>query len=208
LLVEGPSVLGLEEATAIDRRNAAATLEEGLAETIKDSGVDIASLARLVSAAFDRAALEIDAGRDSAQTRTAMLWLLRRLLGDQSLYGLPESKTGWLLAKANPLIHWSGRSDSNTRLLAPHASALPGCATPRAFDYSICRPIPIHPSRPAHSSRSSSIAAIRSARVARTSVSARVWIGSTGGRSASRPRTLGASSPRRLRAPLIVKPCS
>lgn len=84
LLVEGPSVLGLEEATAIDRRNAAATLEEGLAETIKDSGVDIASLARLVSAAFDRAALEIDAGRDSAQTRTAMLWLLRRLLGDQS----------------------------------------------------------------------------------------------------------------------------
>src|SRR5690606_21590205 len=26
---------------------------------------------------------------------------------------------------------WSGRSDSNTRPLAPHASALPGCATPR-----------------------------------------------------------------------------
>jgi hypothetical protein len=29
------------------------------------------------------------------------------------------------------LIHWSGRSDSNTRPLAPHASTLPGCATPR-----------------------------------------------------------------------------
>lgn len=26
---------------------------------------------------------------------------------------------------------WSGRSDSNTRPLAPHASALPDCATPR-----------------------------------------------------------------------------
>jgi hypothetical protein len=26
---------------------------------------------------------------------------------------------------------WSGRLDSNQRPLAPHASALPGCATPR-----------------------------------------------------------------------------
>ena len=29
------------------------------------------------------------------------------------------------------LIYWSGRRDSNSRPLAPHASALPGCATPR-----------------------------------------------------------------------------
>jgi hypothetical protein len=28
-------------------------------------------------------------------------------------------------------IDWSGRQDSNLRPLAPHASALPGCATPR-----------------------------------------------------------------------------
>ncbi len=27
---------------------------------------------------------------------------------------------------------WSGRSDLNTRHLAPKASALPGCATPRS----------------------------------------------------------------------------
>src|SRR5690554_3829523 len=27
--------------------------------------------------------------------------------------------------------NWSGRRDSNSRPLAPHASALPGCATPR-----------------------------------------------------------------------------
>jgi hypothetical protein len=34
------------------------------------------------------------------------------------------------------LIVWSGRSDSNTRPLAPHASTLPGCATPRlTLDY-------------------------------------------------------------------------
>ena len=28
---------------------------------------------------------------------------------------------------------WSGRCDSNTRPLAPHASTLPGCATPRSI---------------------------------------------------------------------------
>ncbi len=31
----------------------------------------------------------------------------------------------------DPLVYWSGRCDSNTRPLAPHASTLPGCATPR-----------------------------------------------------------------------------
>ena len=35
------------------------------------------------------------------------------------------------------LILWSGRRDSNSRPPAPHASALPGCATPRrANNYS------------------------------------------------------------------------
>ena len=28
-------------------------------------------------------------------------------------------------------VNWSGREDLNLRPLAPHASALPGCATPR-----------------------------------------------------------------------------
>src|SRR5450631_918556 len=31
----------------------------------------------------------------------------------------------------NACKYWSGRQDSNLRPLAPHASALPGCATPR-----------------------------------------------------------------------------
>ncbi len=36
-----------------------------------------------------------------------------------------------------PLVSWSGREDSNLRPLAPHASTLPGCATPRrAANYS------------------------------------------------------------------------
>lgn len=82
LLVEGPTVLGADEAAAIDARNAAATLEAGLDNAIEDPGVDIASLARLVSAAFDRAALEIDGGRGIDETREAMLWLLGRILDD------------------------------------------------------------------------------------------------------------------------------
>src|ERR1700726_2843890 len=32
------------------------------------------------------------------------------------------------------VLNWSGRQDSNLRPLAPHASALPGCATPRPRD--------------------------------------------------------------------------
>lgn len=31
------------------------------------------------------------------------------------------------------MIKWSGRPDLNRRPLAPHASTLPGCATPRFF---------------------------------------------------------------------------
>src|SRR5450759_3134973 len=35
------------------------------------------------------------------------------------------------------MMYWSGREDSNLRPLAPHASALPGCATPRrGWNYS------------------------------------------------------------------------
>ena len=37
-----------------------------------------------------------------------------------------------MITITNPLGYcWSGRRDSNSRPLAPHASALPGCATPR-----------------------------------------------------------------------------
>ncbi|WP_265922908.1 TetR/AcrR family transcriptional regulator [Cupriavidus nantongensis] len=77
LLVEGPAVLGLREMLALDEANAARTLREGLAA----AGVDAAGVAPLLSAAFDRAALEIEAGADAGRVRGAMLWLLRRVLG-------------------------------------------------------------------------------------------------------------------------------
>ncbi|SOY49911.1 TetR/AcrR family transcriptional regulator [Cupriavidus taiwanensis] len=76
LLVEGPAVLGLREMLALDEANAARTLREGLAA----AGVDAAGVAPLLSAAFDRAALEIEAGADAGRVRDAMLWLLRRVL--------------------------------------------------------------------------------------------------------------------------------
>lgn len=77
LLVEGPAVLGLREMLALDEANAARTLREGL----EAAGVDAAGVAPLLSAAFDRAALEIEAGADAGRVREAMLWLLRRVLG-------------------------------------------------------------------------------------------------------------------------------
>src|ERR1700679_91973 len=36
-------------------------------------------------------------------------------------------------------FNWSGRQDSNLRPPAPHASALPGCATPRPRDRMIAQ---------------------------------------------------------------------
>ena len=36
------------------------------------------------------------------------------------------------LVRTGPFDAWSGWRDSNSRPLAPHASALPGCATPRS----------------------------------------------------------------------------
>jgi len=79
LLVEGPAALGLEQALAIDQANAGSTLREGLADALGKENVDFDALARLLSSAFDRAALEIDAGADAARMEHTMLWLVRKL---------------------------------------------------------------------------------------------------------------------------------
>ncbi len=53
-----------------------------------------------------------------------------------------EEKEKWVSENYHQPIgfFWSGREDSNFRPLAPHASTLPGCATPRrAADYSRVR---------------------------------------------------------------------
>lgn len=82
LLIDGPAVLGMEEIMALDDTTSAASLRQGLERA--GVGWDEASLdalTPLLSAAFDRAALAIDAGADAEETRTAMLWLLERALG-------------------------------------------------------------------------------------------------------------------------------
>ncbi|SFP49452.1 TetR/AcrR family transcriptional regulator [Variovorax sp. 770b2] len=82
LLVDGPAVLGMAEAMAIDDANAAQSLREGLRRAGMGRGeVSVDALSQLLSAAFDRAALEIDAGADPREVRAAMRWLVEQALG-------------------------------------------------------------------------------------------------------------------------------
>ncbi len=82
LLIDGPAVLGRAEMLAMDEDNAADTLREGLLAAITGADkVSVDALSGLLSAAFDRAALEIDGGADAAEVRAALLWLLDKMLG-------------------------------------------------------------------------------------------------------------------------------
>lgn len=98
LLVEGPAVLGLAEMRALDAAHAERTLGEGLAaamasskragreagstETSVGSTLALAPLTVLLSAAFDRAALAIDAGEDAAIFRSTLVGIIERVLGN------------------------------------------------------------------------------------------------------------------------------
>ncbi|MET3392578.1 AcrR family transcriptional regulator [Variovorax sp. 1140] len=82
LLIDGPAVLGMEEIMALDDTTSAASLRQGLERAgVGGDEASLDALTPLLSAAFDRAALAIDAGADAEETRTAMLWLLERALG-------------------------------------------------------------------------------------------------------------------------------
>lgn len=78
LLVETPAVLGLPEARGLDEAHAARTLREGFTEAGIADGSE--ALADLLSAAFDRAALAIEAGGDAAAYGAAISLLIRRLV--------------------------------------------------------------------------------------------------------------------------------
>jgi AcrR family transcriptional regulator len=81
LLIDGPAVLGMAEMMSMDDATSANSLRQGLARAGMGRGeVSLDALARLLSAAFDRAALEIDAGADAGKVRAAMLWLLEQAL--------------------------------------------------------------------------------------------------------------------------------
>ncbi|MES0882723.1 TetR/AcrR family transcriptional regulator [Roseibium sp. SCP14] len=83
LLLEGPTVLGLDEMAEIDRETGGATLLEGLQHAaghgaLKD--IPLEPLAALLSAAFDRAALAIASGEDRDGYETATRKLLAGIL--------------------------------------------------------------------------------------------------------------------------------
>jgi len=81
LLVDGPSVLGPAEMAAIDEAHASRTLREGL-ETITSTlerPFPAVAMTSLLSAAFDRAALAIEAGADPAAFKAAMISLVERV---------------------------------------------------------------------------------------------------------------------------------
>lgn len=79
LLIEAPAVLGRAEADAIDARHGVRTLREGLAAAIEQQAIapiPVEAAAKLLGAAFDRAALEIAQGGD----RESCLAVLRALI--------------------------------------------------------------------------------------------------------------------------------
>lgn len=78
LLIEGPAALGTAQVAAIDEGHAAASLCEGL--ELAMPGKRVAALTNLLSAAFDRAALDIDRGDDKDEVRSAMLFLIDRVV--------------------------------------------------------------------------------------------------------------------------------
>ncbi|MGQ3293436.1 MAG: TetR/AcrR family transcriptional regulator, partial [Shinella sp.] len=82
LLLEAPAVLGLESVVAIDRQNAEATLKAGLSDFL-GAGANTATLQALtemLSAAFDRAAIAIEAGADRTIYESAIADLLDGLV--------------------------------------------------------------------------------------------------------------------------------
>ncbi|MDR7332185.1 helix-turn-helix domain-containing protein [Roseateles asaccharophilus] len=83
LLTEGPAVLGRDAMQALDAAHAEASLRAGL-QAVGVRGVDLALLTGWVSAAFDRAALDLQTGADPAAVRKAMRWLLARVCEDAS----------------------------------------------------------------------------------------------------------------------------
>ncbi len=83
LLLDGPAVLGRAEMDAIDLRHAGRTLREGLAAAMREGTMvkgPLDALTGLLSAAFDRAALAIDAGASAADYRGAIVALIEGLL--------------------------------------------------------------------------------------------------------------------------------
>ncbi|WP_417579851.1 TetR/AcrR family transcriptional regulator [Pelagibacterium sp.] len=85
LLLDGPAVLGHAEAKAIDMCHSAATLREGLANAIKAGAIRalaLEPLTAMISAAFDAASLDIEAGGDRAEWENCLQAMIKGLAPD------------------------------------------------------------------------------------------------------------------------------
>jgi AcrR family transcriptional regulator len=82
LLLDGPAVLGRADMDAIDLRHAGRTLREALSQAMRQGIMDevpLDALTGLLSAAFDRAALAIEAGAPARAYREALAALVEGL---------------------------------------------------------------------------------------------------------------------------------
>lgn len=82
LLLDAPAVLGHAEAEAIDMCHSARTLQEGLGMAIEVGAMPplpLGPLTQIISSAFDRAALAIEAGGNRAEWETVLKALLAGL---------------------------------------------------------------------------------------------------------------------------------
>ncbi len=80
LLIEGPTVLGPAEMRAMDAAHAGATLAEGLAQALPGRARALPFVVSLVSAAFDRAALDVSLGAPRKGVEDAVLGLIDAVL--------------------------------------------------------------------------------------------------------------------------------
>lgn len=82
LLIDGPAVLGPMGIASIDEAHAARSLSEGLEAVLgpEPNAFSIQAMTTLLSAAFDRAALAIEAGADPAEFKAAMICLVERVV--------------------------------------------------------------------------------------------------------------------------------
>ncbi|ANL67348.1 TetR family transcriptional regulator protein [Rhizobium phaseoli] len=76
LLMEAPAVLGWPAVAALDAENAEVSLRHGLAALLPEAGGLLGPLTTLLSAAFDRAAIAIEAGGDRRDYEKAIAALV------------------------------------------------------------------------------------------------------------------------------------
>ena len=81
LLVDGPAVLGHNAMDAIDRETAGGTIVVGLSAALgREPDTRMTALGRLLSSAFERAALDISAGGDDAIYRAELKRMLAQAI--------------------------------------------------------------------------------------------------------------------------------